>query len=336
MTIREKTEAIEKRTLSPFAVCCADSRGRDVPIAPCPMRTDFQRDRDRILHCKSFRRLMHKTQMILAPEGDHYCTRLTHTLEVSQIARTISRGLRLNEDLAEAIALAHDLGHSPFGHAGEEALDSSCGLGFNHTLQSVRVVERLEKNGRGLNLTKETRDGIACHSSGKEAFTLEGRIVRYADKIAYLNHDIEDSIRAGALLPDEIPWNIRHKLGQTKTERITAFVVNMTENSSDKIAFDAQHLALYNELKDFMFENVYTNTGKTGVKGEEGKAKDVVRRLYAYFADNPDKLPGEYKRIREEEGAERAVLDYISGMTDRYCIAVYESVFIPQSWGVNI
>jgi dGTPase len=335
MTVREATEAIERETLSPHAMCAADSRGRETPQEPCPLRTDFQRDRDRVLHCKSFRRLMHKTQMILSPEGDHYCTRLTHTLEVSQIARTIARGLRLNEDLVEATALAHDLGHAPFGHAGEYALNDVCPGGFSHTLQSVRVVERLEKEGRGLNLTWEVRNGIRCHSSGEEAATFEGRIVRYADKIAYMNHDIDDAIRAGVLEENDIPWNVRYHLGRTKSERITALVSNMIENSGEAVRFDEQHLALYHELRDFLFENLYNNDSSEGVKSEEGKAKDVVRQLYAYFVKDPDKLPPEYRAIRESEDVPRAVCDYISGMTDRYCVLVYEDLFLPRSWGAG-
>lgn len=335
MTIRERTEHIERETLDERAMRAADSRGREQEEEHCPMRTVFQRDRDRVLHCKSFRRLMHKTQMILSPEGDHYCTRLTHTLEVSQIARTMARGLRLNEDLVEAIALGHDLGHSPFGHAGEAALDDVHPGGFNHTLQSVRVVERLEKEGRGLGLTWEVRDGIRCHSSGPEAATHEGKLVRYADKIAYMNHDVEDSVRAGVLRDEDIPWNVRCHLGRTKSERITALVTNMIENSSEEIRFDGRHLDLYNELRDFMFEAVYYDTSDQGVKGEEGKAKDVVRALYTYFVKHPDRLPGEYGAIREEEGIPRAACDYISGMTDRYCILVYEDLFLPRSWSVN-
>jgi len=331
VNIREKTEQLERETLSPHAALAAGTRGREQAQAPCDIRTDYQRDRDRITHCKSFRRLMNKTQVFLSPEGDHYRTRLTHTLEVCQIARTISRALRLNEDLTEAIALGHDLGHTPFGHAGEDVLSSLCPHGYIHAEQSVRVVEVLENSGRGLNLTWEVRDGIRCHSGGTAASTLEGRVVRYADKIAYMNHDIDDAIRAGVLLDDDIPFRVRIGLGRTKSERITALITALVQSSGDDIHMDEEHQSLYDELRAFMFENVYTNPV---AKGEEGKAKEVVRRLYEYFAANPAKLPPEYRRIMEETDVHRAVCDYISGMSDRYCIAVYEQLFIPKSWSV--
>lgn len=331
MTVREKTEQNERALLSARAVCAADTRGRERPDELCAIRTEFQRDRDRILHSKSFRRLMHKTQVFLSPEGDHYRTRLTHTLEVSQIAKTIARGLRLNEDLVEAIALGHDLGHTPFGHAGEAVLSEVCPHGFVHSRQSVRVVEKLENGGRGLNLTWEVRNGISCHSSGAEAETDEGKIVRYADKIAYMNHDIEDAVRAGVMTPEDVPWNVRCHLGRTKSERITALVVNLIEHSEDGICFDAQHKSLYDELRAFMFEAVYTNPE---AKGEETKAKEVVRQLYDYFVKHPERLSAEYHAIAEEEDIHRAVCDYISGMSDRYCIQTYESLFLPRFWGV--
>lgn len=232
MTIREQLEERERQTLSPMASLSAESRGRQFPAEPCPIRTEYQRDRDRIIHCKSFRRLKHKTQVFLSPEGDHYRTRLTHTLEVSQIGRTIARALGLNEDLVEAAAMGHDIGHTPFGHAGEHALREVCPLGFNHNEQSVRVVERLENDGRGLNLTWEVRDAIRCHSSGcPAAKTLEGRVLRYADKIAYINHDIEDAVRAGVLTEEDIPFDIKYVLGRTKSDRITALVMNLVENT---------------------------------------------------------------------------------------------------------
>ncbi|PWM39141.1 MAG: deoxyguanosinetriphosphate triphosphohydrolase [Clostridiales bacterium] len=331
MTIREKSEREERERLSPYAKCCLDSAGRQRPEEPCPMRTDFQRDRDRILHCKSFRRLMHKTQVFLSPEGDHYRTRLTHTLEVSQIARTIARSLRLNEDLTEAMALGHDLGHTPFGHAGEYALREVCEHGFVHAQQSVRVLERLENDGRGLNLCAEVLDGVRCHSSGQRAQTLEGRVVRYADKIAYMNHDIDDAIRAGVLGISDIPWDLQYILGRTKSQRITAMVVSLVENSSDDIRMSEDIQGAFDKLHKFMFEAVYTNPA---AKGEEGKAKEVVKSLFSYFVAHPDKLPGEYHGILEEEGAHRAASDYISGMSDRYAVSTFQSLFIPKSWSL--
>jgi dGTPase len=329
LSIREQTERIERETLSHLGKRSEDSRGRDFPQESCPYRTDFQRDRDRVLHSKSFRRLMHKTQVFLAPEGDHFRTRLTHTLEVSQIARTIARGLRLNEDLVEAMALGHDLGHTPFGHCGEDTLAEVCPHGFIHAEQSVRVVEVIERGGSGLNLTWEVRDGIRCHSGEGTAATQEGKLLLYADKIAYMNHDIDDAVRAGVLTDGDIPWNIRYKLGRTASERITAFVASMIASSGEGVRLDDQHQALYDELRAFMFEAVYTNPD---AKREEGKARDVIRRLYAYFAAHPDKLPSEYGAIREREGVDRAVCDYISGMSDRYCIQTFENLFLPKPW----
>lgn len=332
MTIREHTEELERKTLSPYAALSAETRGRERASEPCGFRTEFQRDRDRITHCKSFRRLMNKTQVFLSPKSDHFRTRLTHTLEVTQIARTISRALRLNEDLAEAIALGHDLGHTPFGHAGEEILNRICPHGFVHSLQSVRVVEVLEKSGQGLNLTWEVRNGIRHHSSGEHAATHEGRVVRCADKIAYMNHDIDDAIRAGVLTDEDLPLNIRYKLGRTKSERITAFINSIIENSDGDIKMDTLHQELFDELKEFMFAAVYTNPD---AKGEEGRAKGVVEQLYSYFVKNPRELPCEYREISELEDVHRAVCDYISGMSDRYCVSVYEKLFLPKSWGLD-
>lgn len=332
MNIRERTEELERRTLSPYAALSAETRGREKPVTACGIRTEYQRDRDKITHSKSFRRLMNKTQVFLSPEGDHYRTRLTHTLEVCQIARTISRALRLNEDLTEAIALGHDLGHTPFGHAGEEALNKICPHGYLHSVQSVRVVEKLENEGRGLNLTWEVRNGILCHSSGESAETLEGRVVRYADKIAYMNHDVEDAVRAGVLTVDSLPVNVLQGLGRTKSERITALVDSLVENSGEDIKMDKLHQDLYDELRAFMFEAVYMNPQ---AKGEEGKAKKVVGQLYLYFTENPQELPPEYREILSQSDAHRAVCDYISGMTDRYCISLYEKLFVPKSWGLG-
>ncbi|MEG1773665.1 MAG: deoxyguanosinetriphosphate triphosphohydrolase [Oscillospiraceae bacterium] len=329
MTVREQTEAIERNTLSPLAKLSQDAV-RDFPIEDCPIRPAFQRDRDRILHCKSFRRLKHKTQVFLSPEGDHYRTRLTHTLEVSQIARTVARALRLNEDLTEAIALGHDLGHTPYGHAGEYALDECCPHGYRHAAQSVRVVEVLENDGHGLNLTTDVRDGIACHSSG-EAKTLEGRLVRYADKIAYMNHDIEDAIRAGLIGENDLPWQVKYTVGRSKSERIGSFVQSLVDNSTDDIRMSAEVRRAYDELRAFLFEAVYQNPI---AKGEEGKAKEMLKMLYRYFVEHAERLPAEYLAIAEQEDVDRAVCDYISGMSDRYAVNVYEEIFVPRSWGI--
>ena len=330
MTIREQLEERERQTLSPMASLSAESRGRQFPAEPCPIRTEYQRDRDRIIHCKSFRRLKHKTQVFLSPEGDHYRTRLTHTLEVSQIGRTIARALGLNEDLVEAAAMGHDIGHTPFGHAGEHALREVCPLGFNHNEQSVRVVERLENDGRGLNLTWEVRDAIRCHSSGcPAAKTLEGRVLRYADKIAYINHDIEDAIRAGVLTEEDIPFDIKYVLGRTKSDRITALVMNLVENSTDDITMSPEMQKTYEQLIQFMFEAVYRNPK---AKGEEGKARDLVKYLYSYYTAHVEKMPDEYRGIAEQEGAERAACDYISGMSDRYAVSLCEELMIPKFW----
>ena len=331
-TIREQIQEAEERELSPRAFLSARSAGRLHPMEECPLRTPFQRDRDRIIHCNAYRRMMHKTQVFLFPQGDHYRTRLTHTLEVSQIARTIARGLRLNEDLTEAIAMGHDLGHTPFGHAGEFALRDVSPFFFRHSEQSLRVVDLLERDGKGLNLTAYVRDGILCHSDGMPwASTWEGRVVRYADKIAYINHDIEDAIRAGILTESDIPWEVRYKLGQGKSARITALITSLVENSREDVGMDEETAAQYQSLKAFLFEAVYKNPV---AKGEEGKAKDIVRKLYELLVKDPDKLPRDYQEIREREGAERAVCDYISGMSDRYCVAVFEEYFVPKPWGM--
>ncbi len=331
MNIRQESERIERQILSPLAMLSENTKGRQIPIDECSMRTSFQRDRDRILHCKAFRRLKHKTQVFLSPAGDHYRTRLTHTLEVSQLARTVSRALRLNEDLTEAIALGHDLGHTPFGHAGEAALNEICPHGYVHAKQSVRVVEKLENDGAGLNLTFEVRDGIACHSGGTDAGTLEGRIVRYADKIAYMNHDIEDAIRGGVLSEDDIPMDIKYNVGRSKSERITTFLTSLVEHSAEDIRMSPKIQICFDSLRAFMFEEVYTNPI---AKGEEGKAQDLVRYLYTYFVKNPSALPPEYLVYVEKEDIHRAVCDYISGMSDRYAVNIYENLFIPKSWGL--
>ncbi len=324
------TENNEKIILSPKATLVTNSKGRKEREEKCPLRTDFQRDRDRIIHSRSFRRLKHKTQVFLSPELDHYRTRLTHTLEVSQIARTVSRALRLNEDLTEAIALGHDLGHTPFGHAGERALASLCG-NFTHYEQSVRVCERLEKGGKGLNLTAEVLNGILCHTKGDWAETLEGRVVRFADRIAYINHDIEDAVRGGIISYTDIPKGITENLGKSKSRRITNLVSSLVDNSNDDILMDEKTDKYYTLLHEFLFESVYKNPK---AKSEETKVFGIVEGLYNYFLKNLDKLSNEYKLVLQNESKERAVADYIAGMTDHYAITVFENCFIPKSWSI--
>ena len=331
MSVREDYERLERQILSPHAAF-ADAARRDRPVEPCPYRTAFQRDRDRILHCKAFRRLKHKTQVFLSPEGDHYRTRLTHTLEVSQIARTMARALRLNEDLTEAIALGHDLGHTPFGHAGERALDRLVDGGFRHYEQSVRVVERLENDGQGLNLTHETRDGILTHTRGTPAETLEGRLVRIADRVAYISHDIDDAERAGVMSESDIPADLRAALGGSLPERIDRLVTAVVENSGDDVGMDAATQEAFDRLHAFMFEAVYHNPV---AKGEERKVDGLIEQMFTHFVAHPEQLPREYAAICESEGAPRAVCDYIAGMTDNYALDVYSWLFIPRSWGVK-
>ncbi|MGN0587722.1 MAG: deoxyguanosinetriphosphate triphosphohydrolase [Oscillospiraceae bacterium] len=333
MTVREQTEVMELGMLCDEACYSKNSGRRARPEPKCPIRTEFQRDRDRILHCNSFRRLKHKTQVFLDPVGDHYRTRLTHTLEVSQIARTISRALRLNEDLTEAIALGHDLGHTPFGHSGETILNEICPFGFTHYLQSVRVVDYIEKEGKGLNLTYEVKNGIACHTN-KIAATKEGYVVRLADRIAFINHDIDDSIRAGMLTENDLPKDATEVLGHSKSARITTLITSIIENGVKDIAIPDEQQKAFTKLNDFMYANVYKNSI---AKAEESKAKMLVERLYKYFLKNPDKLPEEFKKIMAKTNADRAVCDYIAGMTDSYAIDVYEELFIPKGWhGLNI
>ncbi len=329
--IREITENNEKLFLSPYALCSKDSKGRKEGEEKCNLRTDFQRDRDRIIHSRAFRRLKHKTQVFLAPESDHYRTRLTHTLEVSQIARTTARALRLNEDLTEAISLGHDLGHTPFGHAGERAIKDLASFGFAHYEQSVRVCEKLERGGRGLNLTAEVLDGILHHTKDDWANTLEGKIVRFADRIAYINHDIEDATRAGVIVADDIPKDIIAALGETKSQRINTLVSSLVENSTDDILMDENTEKYYIKLHEFLFDAVYKNPV---AKSEENKVLGIVEGLYKYFIKNPKKMSAEYLRICENEGAERAVVDYIAGMTDHYAITVYSDIYIPKSWKI--
>lgn len=318
---------MEDANLSEYACRSSASRGRAVPEEPCPIRTVFARDRDRIIHCKSFRRLKYKTQVFIAPEGDHYRTRLTHTLEVSQIARTISRALRLNEDLTEAIALGHDLGHTPFGHAGEKSLNEVCPGGFRHYTQSLRVVDRLEHEGRGLNLTWEVRNGIERHTCGELPATLEGRVVRLADRIAYISHDIDDAIRAGVLKEEEIPFP--DVLGATHSKRINTLITDTVRNSENgQLRMSPAVGEAFDRLHSFMFDHVYRNPV---AKHEEGKAMYIVRKLYEYFGTHTDRLPGEYRMICEQDG-EQAVCDYIAGMTDRFAIQTYSDLYIPKGW----
>ena len=331
MNIREITEKNERLILSDRAALCSLSRGRKIDEKKCDLRTDFQRDRDRIIHSKAFRRLKHKTQVFLSPESDHYRTRLTHTLEVSQIARTAARALRLNEDLTEAIALGHDLGHTPFGHAGERAINDLASFGFAHYEQSVRVCEKLEKNGKGLNLTFEVLDGILHHTKGEWAATLEGKIVRMSDRIAYINHDIDDAVRAGVISAEELPKDITEALGKTKSERINTLVTSVVKNSDDDIKMDAETQKYYDKLHEFLFEAVYKNPV---AKSEETKVLGIVEGLFKYFLKCPEKMTPEYMSICENEGAERAVADYIAGMTDHNAITVYSNIYIPKAWSI--
>lgn len=331
MNIRERIEHDEHLFLCDKATFSDSTKGRTSPEQKCDIRTEFQRDRDRIIHCKSFRRLKHKTQVFLSPEGDHYRTRLTHTLEVSQIARTIARSLRLNEDLTEAISLGHDLGHTPFGHAGERALNDCYEKGFRHYEHSVRVVETLEKDGNGLNLTDEVKNGILCHTKGDAAYTMEGRIVRFADRIAYINHDIDDAVRAGVLNNDDIPHDITDILGNTKSQRISTMVTSVIMNSTDDISMDNDVGNAFDRIHKFLYEHVYYNPI---AKGEEIKVDAMIKWLFTYFTEHPDKLPDDCKTTIERDGVERAAVDHIAGMTDRYATQVFEEILIPRSWAI--
>ena len=333
MNIREEQEKREHLIFSPYASFSDESRGRDRDEEPCPMRTIYQRDRDRIIHCKAFRRLKHKTQVFLSPEGDHYRTRLTHTLEVAQIARSIARALNLNEDLTEAIALGHDLGHTPFGHAGERTLNSLCPMGFAHYRQSIRVVEFLEKDGQGLNLTWEVRDGILNHRTSGNPSTLEGKAVRLSDKIAYINHDIDDGIRAGILKESDIPSEYTDVLGNSTKERLNTMISDIIMNSigkNDLVMSEPVRKAM-TELRKFMFESLYLNPT---AKSEEAKADKLITELYRYYVANTDKLPDTYKRFITEfdERPEQVVCDYIAGMSDQYSISKFQEIFVPKAW----
>ena len=332
MLIREQTEENERRFLSPFAACAADSKGRAKEEEKCDIRTDFQRDRDRIVHCKAFRRLKDKTQVFLSPQGDHYRTRLMHTLEVSQTARTVAKALRLNEDLVEAIALGHDLGHTPFGHAGERALNEVCPSGFAHNVQSLRVVDVLEKSGEGLNLTEEVRDGILNHKTAGHPKTLEGQAVRICDKIAYIHHDMDDGERAGILREEDVPADLRDLLGHSPKERLNTMIHDVISASSGAgmIRMSDAVAEGMRDLRAFMFEHLYTSSA---AKTEEGKASSMLRQLYAYYIDNPSEMGKEYYRLfLQGTPKERIVCDYISGMTDQYSIARFKALFEPRMW----
>lgn len=330
-SLRQQTEHLEMMILSPRASLSACSRGRARPESECTVRTAFQRDRDRIIHSKGFRRLKQKTQVFIIPEGDHYRTRLTHTLEVAQIARTVARALRLNEDLTEAVALGHDLGHTPFGHAGEEALNEVFEPGFRHNEQSLRVVDLLEGDV-GLNLTWEVRDGILNHTGPNLPATLEGQVVRIADRVAYINHDIDDALRGGVLTLQEIPARCLEVLGRAHRDRINTMVLDLIARNLDAsgpIAMSPEVQGATDALREFLFTNVYIGSE---AKREEEKARHLVKELYRYFIDHPDRLPCEV-RLRGQDTA-RAVCDYIAGMTDRYAMALFSSLFVPSSWAV--
>ncbi|MBQ8624192.1 MAG: deoxyguanosinetriphosphate triphosphohydrolase [Oscillospiraceae bacterium] len=330
LTPREYTLVSENTILSPFACLSSETKGRQREEEKCPLRTEFQRDRDRIIHSNAFVRLKQKTQVFLNPTGDHYRTRLTHTLEVSQIARTIARALRLNEDLTEAIALGHDLGHTPFGHAGEAILDEIAPNGFKHYRQSLRVVDFIEKDGKGLNLTHEVRDGILKHTDAI-ADTREGYVVRLADVIAFLNHDIEDAIRAGVISQNDLPKEALEILGETKSQRITSFVTDLVKNGAENIAYSPEVDKARQILVDFMYANVYKNPV---CKSEEARAKVMIEKLYRYFLENPEKLPHDYLALADRFDKETAVCDYVAGMTDKYCTNLFIELYVPKGWNI--
>ena len=330
MNAREISENNEKLILSPYATFSADTKGRARYEEKCELRTDFQRDRDRIIHCKSFRRLKHKTQVFLSPESDHYRTRLTHTLEVSQIARTIARALRVNEDLTEAIALAHDLGHTPFGHAGERALNAIVEGGFTHFEQGVRVCSVIEKDGEGLNLTAEVLDGILNHTRGNWPNTPEGKIVRFSDRIAYINHDIDDAISAGIITEDDLPKSAVSYLGDKKSKRINTLVKSIVYSSEGTdIKMDSETEKHFDTMHKFLFDSVYTNPV---AKQVESKVEGIVEGIYSHLIKHPEAFSGEYKRILERDGVSRAAADYIAGMTDHFAVTTFKNIYIPKSW----
>ena len=335
MNNRESIEKREYEFLSPLACKAAEAKGRVYAEDKCEYRTDFQRDRDRIVHSKAFRRLIHKTQVFLAPEGDHYRTRLTHTLEVSQIARTVARILAYNEDLTEAIALGHDLGHTPFGHVGEKVLNNIHPGGFEHNVQSLRTVDVIEDTPRrrGLNLTYEVRDGILNHRGPVTPMTLEGQIVKICDRIAYVNHDIDDAIRSGVITFEDLPQREIEIIGSTHSERINNLIVDLCRNSEgkDTISLSPVFADSLNRLRAYLFENVYNSTEVRGVSDLD-KVERIISSLYRYYLEHSDEIPGVYKQIEEEEGTEIAVKDLISGMTDRYALNLYDKLFVPQGW----
>ncbi|NLV85849.1 MAG: deoxyguanosinetriphosphate triphosphohydrolase [Clostridiales bacterium] len=327
---RERFEEIERLTICERGVQSANSKGRLIYEEPDFLRTCFQRDIDRILHSKSFRRLKHKTQVFLQPEGDHYRTRLTHTLEVTRIARTAARALSLNEDLTEAIGLGHDLGHTPFGHAGERALNEIYPQGFRHYEQSHRVVDRIEKSGRGLNLCHETRLGILNHTYGSKDDTAEATLVRLSDRVAYINHDVDDAIRAKILKEEDLPEIVRQRIGNSHSSRINAIVTDLVENSAvGEIGMSEEMTEAVDCFRDFLFEAVYRNPR---AKSEESKVKNILGGIWEHYVKNPDKLPEDYLRIADMEGVERAVCDYVSGMTDDYAIYQFGNIFVPAAW----
>ena len=333
---REVREALEGQMLSPKASFSARSKGRLREEPECEIRTCYQRDIDRIIHSKTFRRLKHKTQVFLSPEGDHYRTRLTHTLEVSRISRTIARGLGLNEDLAEAISLAHDLGHTPFGHAGERALDEILKNegGFKHNEQSLRIIDCIELNGKGLNLSYETRDGILCHTGDKKPETLEGEIVKISDRIAYVNHDLDDALRAGILRETQVPEEILCALGASNGERLNSLILDVIRESEKnaEVTMSPPIAFVFDTFREFMYKNVYLNMK---AKSEETKVFGIVNEIFRFYHRTPDEMPDEYQRVSRQDGLKRAVSDYISGMTDKYAIHVYEQLFIPEAWQVR-
>lgn len=330
-SLKEKTYEIERAFLSPYACFSKNTAGRDKPEQPCAMRTEFQRDRDRIIYCKAFRRLKNKTQVFFSPEGDHYVTRLTHTLDVAQIARSIARALSLNEDLTEAIALGHDLGHTPFGHSGERILNKLSPTGFRHNEQSVRVVEALEKDGAGLNLTREVRDGILHHPKSGTPATLEGKCVSLADRIAYINHDLDDAIRAGILTLADVPESITSVLGKTSRERINTAISSIYAYSYGKnqVGMDGAVESASEQLRSFMFGRVYLSDS---ARGEEEKAERMLSALYGYFVKNCGELPGAFRNLIDGYGEERVVCDYLSSMTDRYAVYTFNKIFVPKGW----
>lgn len=331
MTIRERQEQLEKDLLAPWASRSAESAGRDTPVTPCDLRTEYQRDRDRIIHCKSFRRLKFKTQVFLSPEGDHYRTRLTHTLEVAQVARTLARSLRLNEDLAEAISLGHDLGHTPYGHIGERTLNDLLPEGFRHNEQSLRVVEFLENDGNGLNLTREVRQGILSHSGKTVPATPEAECVRRADRIAYLNHDLDDALRAGVLKPFELPEDCLRILGHSHRERINTMITDIVTCSENQphLSMSPHAENAMNALREFMFDRVYRDGWRDP---EEARCDYVLRHLFEYYCEHPGEMPEEYVMIGYRDGTERSVCDFLSGMTDRYATRKFSELFVPSAF----